>query len=116
MRGFWPVYKRELLSLFVTPTAWVLIIVFLIIQGFHFYGMVVHFAQNAEMSVDQGPVQAFFGESILFYLPLILLCPGMTMRLSSAMSRPGSRATTSLINFRYVASSAGGKVGSKRAN
>ncbi len=90
MKGFWPVYKRELLSLFVTPTAWVLIIVFLIIQGFHFYGMVVHFAQNAELSVDQGPVQAFFGESILFYLPLILLCPGMTMRLFAEERRSGT--------------------------
>jgi len=93
VRGFWPVYKRELLSLFVTPTAWVLIIVFLIIQGFHFYGMVVHFAQNAEMSVDQGPVQAFFGESILFYLPLILLCPGMTMRLFAEERRSGTIET-----------------------
>jgi ABC-2 type transport system permease protein len=93
VRGFWPVYKRELLSLFVTPTAWVLIIVFLIIQGFHFYGMVVHFAQSAELSVDHGPVQAFFGESILFYLPLILLCPGMTMRLFAEERRAGTIET-----------------------
>ena len=93
MRGFWPIFKRELLSLFVTPTAWVLILVFLIIQGFHFYGMVVHFAQSAEMSVDQGPVQAFFGESILFYMPLILLCPGMTMRLFAEERRAGTIET-----------------------
>src|SRR5262249_20077 len=81
VRGFWTIFKRELLSLFVTPVAWIVIVFFLIIQGAHFYLMVYHFAQNAELTVDQGPVQAFFGESILFYLPLILLCPGMTMRL-----------------------------------
>lgn len=90
MRGFWPIFKRELFSLFVTPTAWILIVVFLVIQGFHFYGLVVHFAENAELSVDEGPVQAFFGESILFYLPLVLLCPGMTMRLFAEERRLGT--------------------------
>ncbi len=90
MRGFWPVFKRELFSLFVTPTAWVLIVVFLILQGFHFYLMVRHFAQNPELSVDQGPIQAFFGESMLFYLPLVLLCPGMTMRLFAEERRSGT--------------------------
>jgi ABC-2 type transport system permease protein len=90
MRGFWPIFKRELFSLFVTPTAWILIVVFLVIQGFHFYGLCVHFAENAELSVDEGPVQAFFGESILFYLPLVLLCPGMTMRLFAEERRLGT--------------------------
>jgi len=93
VRGLWTIFKRELFSLFVTPTAWILIVVFLLIQGFHFYGMVLHFAQNAEISVDQGPVQAFFGESILFYLPLILLCPGMTMRLFAEERRAGTIET-----------------------
>ena len=93
MRGFSAIYKRELFSLFVTPTAWVLMVVFLIIQGFHFYGLVVHFAQSADISVDQGPVQAFFGESILFYLPLILLCPGMTMRLFAEERKSGTMET-----------------------
>jgi len=93
VRGFWTIFKRELFALFVTPTAWVLIVVFLLIQGFHFYGMVLHFSQSAELSIDQGPVQAFFGESILFYLPLILLCPGMTMRLFAEERRSGTIET-----------------------
>ena len=29
MRSFWPIFKRELFSFFVTPLAWVLITVFL---------------------------------------------------------------------------------------
>jgi ABC-2 type transport system permease protein len=93
VKGFLTIWKRELFSLFVTPTAWILIVVFLMIQGFHFYGMVLHFAQNAELSVDQGPVQAFFGESILFYMPLVLLCPGMTMRLFAEERRSGTIET-----------------------
>jgi ABC-2 type transport system permease protein len=93
VRGFWPIYKRELFALFVTPVAWVLMVVFLVIQGFHFYGLVLHFASNVDLSVDQGPVQAFFGESMLFYLPLILLCPGMTMRLFAEERRSGTIET-----------------------
>src|SRR3954466_3546939 len=93
MKGFWPIYKRELFALFVTPVAWVLTVVFLIIQGFHFYGLVRHFANSVDLSVDQGPVQAFFGESMLFYLPLILLCPGMTMRLFAEERRSGTIET-----------------------
>ncbi len=93
MKGFWTIFKRELLSLFVTPAAWIVIVVFLLIQGGHFYLMVEHFAENAELTIDQGPVQAFFGESILFYLPLILLCPGMTMRLFAEERRAGTIET-----------------------
>ncbi len=93
MRGFWPVYKRELFSLFVTPTAWVMIIVFLIIQGIHFYELVVHFATTVDLSVDRGPAQVFFGESMLVYLPLILLCPGLTMRLLAEERRSGTIET-----------------------
>lgn len=90
MSGFWPIFKRELFSLFVTPTAWVLILVFLILQGFHFYGLALHFATSVDISVDEGPVQAFFGESMIFYLPLVLLCPGLTMRVFAEERRSGT--------------------------
>jgi ABC-2 type transport system permease protein len=90
LKGFWPIFKRELFSLFVTPTAWAMIVVFLVIQGIHFYELVVHFATNVELSVDRGPAQVFFGESMLIYLPLILLCPGLTMRLFAEERRSGT--------------------------
>ena len=35
VRGFWPIYKRELFAMFVTPLAWVLITAFLLVQGIH---------------------------------------------------------------------------------
>lgn len=112
MRGILPVYKRELFSLFVTPTAWALILVFLVIQGFHFYGLLVHFASTIEVTVDRGPVQAFFGESIIFYLPLVLLCPGLTMRLFAEERRSGTIeslltapvTTTSIVLGKFFAS------------
>jgi ABC-2 type transport system permease protein len=93
VRGFWAIYKRELFALFVTPMAWALISVFLVIQGWHFYLLVDYFARNVELSVDQGPVQAFFGESVIFYFPLVLLCPGITMRLFAEERRTGTIET-----------------------
>ena len=90
MRGFWPIFKRELFSLFVTPLAWVLLTAFLLVQGLHFFLIVTHFANQADLSVDSGPVQSFFGQTILPYLPLLLICPLLTMRLFAEERRTGT--------------------------
>ncbi|MCC6558952.1 MAG: ABC transporter permease [Polyangiaceae bacterium] len=90
MRGFWPIFKRELLSLFVTPLAWVLITAFLLVQGTHFFLIVTHFANQADLSADGGPLQAFFGQTILLYLPLLFICPLLTMRLFAEERRSGT--------------------------
>jgi len=37
MSGFWAILRREMLSLWVTPLAWVLLGVFLLLQGGIFY-------------------------------------------------------------------------------
>lgn len=89
MRAFWPIYKRELFAFFVTPLAWVLITVFLLVQGMHFFLLVDHFA-GAQQQSDQTPLQAFFGNTVLLYLVLFLLIPPMTMRLFAEERRSGS--------------------------
>lgn len=93
MRGFWPIFKRELFAYFVTPLAYVLILAFVFWQGLHFYLLVRSFAQAAEASIDQGPVQAFFGGDVFYYLPLILICPAITMRLFAEERRSGTIET-----------------------
>lgn len=93
MRGFWPVFKRELFAYFVTPLAYVLILAFVFWQGLHFYLLVRSFAGAAEASIDQGPVQAFFGGDVFYYLPLILICPAITMRLFAEERRSGTVET-----------------------
>lgn len=90
MTGFWPVFKRELFSTFVTPVAWALIVVFLFLQGLNFYMLVVHFTNQVEVAVDRGPVQWFFGETVLFYLPMLMLPPALTMRLFAEERRAGT--------------------------
>jgi ABC-2 type transport system permease protein len=90
VRSFWPIYKRELFAFFVTPLAWVLITVFLLVQGMHFFLLVDHFSNMAPGASDQTPVQAFFGNTILLYLVLFLLVPPMTMRLFAEERRSGT--------------------------
>lgn len=93
MRGLVPILKRELLSLFVTPLAWVLSTVFLALQGLHFYLLVANFALAPGLAVDGGPVQAFFGQTVLLYLPLLLVCPLLTMRSFAEERRSGTIET-----------------------
>jgi ABC-2 type transport system permease protein len=90
VRSFWPIYKRELFAFFVTPLAWVLITVFLVVQGMHFFLIVDHFANMGQQLSDQTPLQAFFGNTVLLYLVLFLLVPPMTMRLFAEERRSGT--------------------------
>ena len=89
MTGFWPIFKREMLALFVTPLAWVLITTFLMVQGIHVFILVTQYATQVEPG-EGGPVQAFFGKTILLYLPLLFICPLLTMRLFSEERRSGT--------------------------
>jgi ABC-2 type transport system permease protein len=68
----------------------VLICVFLLVQGMHFYLLVDHFSNLGEVASDQTPIQAFFGNTVLLYLILFLLVPAMTMRLFSEERRSGT--------------------------
>jgi ABC-2 type transport system permease protein len=90
VRGFWSIYRRELFSLFVTPLAWVLLTAFLALQGVHFFLIISHYANQPEVAADGGPVQAFFGQTILLYLPLLFVCPLLTMRLFAEERRSGT--------------------------
>jgi ABC-2 type transport system permease protein len=90
--GFWPIFKRELFSLFVTPLAWVLITTFLMVQGIHVFILVTQYATSVDVS-EGSPVQAFFGKTILLYLPLLFTCPLLTMRLFAEERRSGTIET-----------------------
>lgn len=94
MTDTWTIFRREMLSLWVTPLAWVLLCVFLILQGTIFYSIVLYFTTLPEIAADTGPVQAFFGqESILLLLTLILICPALTMRSFAEERRSGTIET-----------------------
>lgn len=90
MKGFWPIFKRDLFASFVTPVAWAMIVIFLLLQGLNFYWLVSHFVNQVDLAVDQGPIQWFFGETVLFYLPLLMLPPALTMRSFAEERRAGT--------------------------
>lgn len=90
MTGFAAVFRREMLSLWVTPVAWVVTVVFLLLQGWSFHNLVRHFSNLSELSIDQGPVQAYFGQSFLLAMSLMLICPALTMRLFAEERRSGT--------------------------
>jgi ABC-2 type transport system permease protein len=89
VKGFFPIWKRELFALFVTPLAWVLMATFLVVQGIHFFLLANQYATDVGLG-EGGPVQAFFGKTILLYLPMIFVCPLLTMRLFAEERRSGT--------------------------
>jgi len=76
--------------MFVTPMAWALLIAFLLLQGLNFYWLTAHFANQVDLAIDHGPIQWFFGETVLFYLPLLMLPPALTMRSFAEERRSGT--------------------------
>jgi ABC-2 type transport system permease protein len=88
--GLIPVFRREMLSLWVTPLAWVLLSVFLLIQGLSFYSIVVHVSSMTQASIDNGPIQAYFGQSIFLLVSQLLVCPALTMRVFAEERRSGT--------------------------
>lgn len=89
VNGVWAVYRREMLSLWVTPLAWLLLFVFLSLQGLSFYLVVDHFSHFADLSIDQGPIQSYFSS---FFVPftILLVCPALTMGAFAEERRSGS--------------------------
>lgn len=81
--------KRELLSLFVTPLAYLVGTLFLLNQGWNFSLLLQ--VLNDPLAA-RGPVmQFYFGGSIfIFWLPVIFICAAISMRLVAEERRAGT--------------------------
>lgn len=80
MNGVLTIARREIFSFFVSPIAYVVLTVWLLFFGIVFYILALVFAQQAGAS-ETNLLTAFFGGTTLFYLPLLVFAPVMTMRL-----------------------------------
>lgn len=89
MSGLWAVYRREMLSLWVTPLAWLLLFVFLLLQGVSFYVVIDHHAHFTSLTIDRGPIQSYFSSSFM-PLSLLLVCPALTMGTFAEERRSGT--------------------------
>jgi ABC-2 type transport system permease protein len=79
MSAMLTIAKREIFSFFVSPIAYVVLTVWLLFFGIVFYALALVFAQSP--TGQQNLLTAFFGGTTLFYLPLLVFAPVMTMRL-----------------------------------
>ncbi|MCB9667337.1 MAG: ABC transporter permease subunit [Myxococcales bacterium] len=90
MRAAWLVAGRELRAFFLSPVAYTVLTVWLLWCGMHFYVLAVHFSQYAFESPSMHPLSAFFGGTTLFFMPLLVFVPVMTMRLLAEERQSGT--------------------------
>ena len=92
MNGTITVARREILSFFVSPIAYVVLTVWLLFFGMVFYLLALFFTQSPPGG-GQNLLQAFFGGTTLFYLPLLIFAPVLTMRLLAEERSSGTLET-----------------------
>lgn len=87
--GALSVARRELLSLFVTPLAYVVGTLFLLNQGWNF-ALLLRFLNDPLAA--PGPVMQFYfgGSFFIFWLPVLFICSTISMRLLAEERRAGT--------------------------
>jgi ABC-2 type transport system permease protein len=88
MRKTWAIVRRELISYFSSPLAYIVMTAFLLMQGYIFY-LIVSFLNNPQTPA-MTPLRLFFGGTIFFWLFLLFVVPVITMRLLAEERRSGT--------------------------
>jgi len=88
MRKTWAIIRRELISYFSSPLAYIVLTAFLLMQGYIFY-LIVSFLNNPSTPA-MTPLRLFFGGTIFFWLFLLFVVPVITMRLLAEERRSGT--------------------------
>jgi ABC-2 type transport system permease protein len=82
--------KREIFSYFVSPVAYVVTVVWLVWCGLQYYLLAGLFAGRPALSASASPLTTFFGGSVLFFIPLLVFAPVLTMRLVAEERHTGT--------------------------
>jgi len=94
MTAVFTLAKREVQSFFMSPIAYVVLMVWLLVTGIQFYLLAEFFStQPMGSSATTGPLSAFFGGTTLFYLLLCVFVPIITMRLIAEEKSSGTLET-----------------------
>jgi ABC-2 type transport system permease protein len=95
MTAVLPILKRELYAFFVSPIAYVLLTAWTLLGGFTFWELTAFVAEQPfDGSAQESPLTYFFGRTTLFYLPVLVLIPVITMRL---IAEEKSRGTLEIL-------------------
>ena len=92
MNGMLTVARREILSFFVSPIAYVVLTVWLVFCGIVFYLLALFFSAQPGGG-GTNLLQGFFGGTTLFYLVLLVFPPVLTMRLFAEEKSSGTIET-----------------------
>lgn len=90
MRAAWTIAKREVRSYFTSPVAYVVLLAWTFVSGLSFYTLVYWFAGNPSTGGSDNPLTLFFGGTVLFWVPLLVFAPVMTMRLFAQEKTSGT--------------------------
>ncbi|MCA9672770.1 MAG: ABC transporter permease subunit [Myxococcales bacterium] len=79
---------RELSAYFFSPLGWIVLALFLLVQGYAFYLMVELLSQP--MAPHGAPMQFFFGGTFIYWLFVIMVVSAITMRLLAEERQRGT--------------------------
>jgi ABC-2 type transport system permease protein len=80
--------RRELVSYFSSPLAYVVITAFLLMQGAYFFLIVMSLSQPGQVAMT--PLRMFFGNNVFYWFFLLFVAPVITMRLLAEELRSGT--------------------------
>jgi len=93
MRTFWNLYKRELLTLYLTPTGYIVMCVFLGVLGWVFWLLVRVLNLPEMVKFDRDVFSIMFGGTFFYWIVLAAVASALTMRLFAEEYRSGTIET-----------------------
>ncbi len=90
MRVFWTLLRRELSAYFLAPIAYVVMVFFLFIMGISLLWTASLMLKGFQ---DMMVMRELIGESIFFWIALLIVAPVITMRLYAEEKRAGTFET-----------------------
>ena len=88
MRNIITLFKKELMSFFYSPIAYIVMFLFLVMSGFVF--SLIFSALNDPSAPSSGSVMEFFFGGLLMWFYVMPLCPALTMRSFAEERRTGT--------------------------
>ena len=88
MRAVCAIAKKEVLSFFFAPMAYIVVASFLVMNGFIFSVILAALSQPGAFSAS--PMAVFFGGTMFFWIYMILMAPVVTMKLGAEERKSGT--------------------------
>ncbi len=93
IRAALSIARRELAAAFHEPVAWVVLVLFLVVQGLSFYAVVKVLANPAQPAPYGAVLRMHFGGTFLYWTFLFFVVAAVTMRLVAEERRQGTWET-----------------------